>query len=84
MLYNCNKEEYKMGKIVLEVKDEDLLQMGKAKVKEEMEQTLKWMKIKGLLKSISEALRSLKVDYDKEIEKIKEEAWQEHKKELSL
>jgi len=73
-----------MGKIVLEVKDEDLLQMGKVKVKEEMEQTLKWMKIKGLLKNISEALRSLKIDYDKEIEKIKEEAWQEHKKELPL
>ena len=63
-----------MGKIILEVKDEDLLQIGKTKVREEVEQTLKWMKIKGFLKSISEALSSLKVDYEKEVVRIKEEA----------
>lgn len=73
-----------MGKITLEIKDEDLLQLGKTKIREEVEKTLKWMKIKGLLKSISEALSSLKVDYEKEVERIREEAWQEYKKELPL
>ena len=73
-----------MGKIILEVKDEDLLQLGKIRIREEIEQTLKWMKIKKLLKGISKAVSSLKVDYEKEIEMIKEEAWQEYKKELPL
>lgn len=73
-----------MGKIILEVKDEDLLQLGKTRVREEVEQTLKWMKIKGLFKSISEELKGSEVNYESEIEKIKEEAWQEYKKELPL
>jgi hypothetical protein len=73
-----------LGKIILEVKDEDLLQLGKIRIREEIEQTLKWMKIKKLLKGISKAVSSLKVDYEKEIEMIKEEAWQEYKKELPL
>ncbi len=73
-----------MGKITLEVKDEDLLQFGEAKMREEIEHTLKWIKTKGLLKSISKALRSLKIDYEKEVETIKKESWKEYKKELPL
>lgn len=73
-----------MGKISLEVKDEDLLQLGEVRLREEIEHTIKWLKMKGLLKNISEALSSLKIDYKSEIEKIKGEAWQEYKKDLSL
>jgi hypothetical protein len=73
-----------MGKIVLDIKDEDLLQMGETKIKEEIEQTLKWIKMKGLLKSISKALKSLKIDYEKEVEVVKKEAWKEYKKGLTL
>lgn len=54
-----------MSKIILEIKDEDLLQMGEVRIREEIELTLKWMKMKVLLKSISEALSSLEVDYEK-------------------
>lgn len=78
------KEVPKMGKIILEVRDEDLLQLGEIRIKEEIEQTLKWMKMKGLLKSITSALSSLKIDIEKEVEMIKEDAWQEYKKELPL
>jgi hypothetical protein len=73
-----------VGKIMLEIRDEDLLQMGELRIKEEIEQTLKWMKMKGLLKSIASALSSLKIDIEKEVEIIKEEAWQEYKKEIPL
>ena len=73
-----------MGKISVEVGDKDLMKLGEARLKEEIELTLKWMKMKGLLKSISHALRSLKVDYGKEVEKIREEAWKEYKKGLPL
>jgi hypothetical protein len=73
-----------MGKIVLDIKDEDLLQMGKTKIKEEIEQTLKWIRMKGLLKSISKALKSLKINYEKEVEIVKKEAWKEDKKGLPL
>jgi len=73
-----------MGRIMLEIEDKDLLELGKEIIKEEMEKTLKWMKVKGLLKSISKALNTLEIDYEKETGKIKEEAWNEYKKELSL
>ncbi len=73
-----------MSKIILEVGDDDLLRLGELRVKEEIEQTLKWMKMKGLLKSIASALSSIKIDIEKEVEMIKEDAWQEYKKELPL
>lgn len=73
-----------MSKIILEIKDEDLLQLGEVRIREEIEQTLKLMKMKGLLKNISEALSSLEVDYEKEVEMIKEDTWRKYKKELPL
>ena len=73
-----------MGKIILELSDQDLLQLGEVKIKEEVRQTLKWLKMKGLLKNISQALNSLKIDHEAEVNKIKQESWQEYKKELSL
>ncbi len=73
-----------MGKIILEVKDEDIIQFGELKIREEMEQTLKLMKMKVLLKDISSAIDSLKVDYEREVEMIREETWQEYKKDLPL
>jgi len=71
-----------MSKITLEIHDEDLLQLGEAKIKEELEHALRLIKMKGLLRDISAALSSLKVDYEKEIDVIKEESWKEYKKDL--
>ena len=73
-----------MGKIILELSDEDLLQLGEQKIKEEVGQTPKWLKMKGLLKSISHALKSLEIDYEGDVEKIRQESWQEYKKELPI
>ena len=73
-----------MGKIIFEIKDKDLLQLGEASIKEEIGHTLKWMKMKRLLKSISEALSSLEINYEKEVEMIKEDTWRKYKKELPL
>ena len=73
-----------MSKIILEIKDEDLLQLGEVRIREEIEQTLKLMKMKGLLKNISEALSSLEIDYEKEVEMIKEDTWRKYKKDLPL
>ena len=73
-----------MSKIILEIKDADLLQLGEVRIREEIEQTLKLMKMKGLLKNISEALSSLEIDYEKEVEMIKEDTWRKYKKELPL
>jgi len=73
-----------MSKIILEIKDEDLLQLGEVRIREEIEQTLMLMKMKGLLKNISEALSSLEIDYEKEVEMIKEDTWRKYKKDLPL
>ncbi|HQE25707.1 MAG TPA: hypothetical protein PKZ70_06805 [Candidatus Atribacteria bacterium] len=73
-----------MGKITLEISDKDLLQLGEAKIREEIEHTLKLIKMKGLLKEISVALGSLKIDYEKEVEEIRKDAWEEYKQDLPL
>ena len=73
-----------MGRIVLEVSNEELLQLGEEKIKEEIERSLKFLKIKGLLQDISSVIRGLKIDYEKETEEIKKESWQEYKKGISL
>ncbi len=73
-----------MSKIILEIKDADLLQLGEVRIREEIEQTLMLMKMKGLLKNISEALSSLEIDYEKEVEMIKEDTWRKYKKDLPL
>jgi len=73
-----------MGRIMLEIEDKDLLELGKEIVKGEVEKTIKWMKVKGLLKSISKALSTLEIDYERETEEIRKEAWSEYKKGLSL
>lgn len=73
-----------MGKIIFEIKDKDLLQLGETRIKEEIGCTLKWMKMKGLLKNISESLNSLEINYEKEVEMIKEDTWRKYKKELPL
>ncbi len=73
-----------MGKIVLEVKDADLIKIGEAKLREEIGQTLKWIEMKGLLKSIAGALSGLKIDYDREISAIRRKAWHEYKKDIPL
>ena len=78
------KAYYKMSKIIFEIKDKDLLQLGETRIKEEIGHTLKWLKMKGLLKSISEALSSLEINYEKEVEIIKEDTWRKYKKELPL
>jgi len=72
-----------MGKIVLEVKDADLIKIGEAKLREEIGQTLKWIEMKGLLKSIASVLSGLKIDYDKEISQIRRKAWHEYKRRLN-
>jgi len=74
----------KMGKITLEISDKDLLQLGEAKIREEIEHTLKLIKMKGLLKDISVALGSLEIDYEKELEEIRKDVWEEYKKDLPL
>lgn len=73
-----------MGKITLELNDEDLLKLGELKIKEEMGRTLKWLKMKGLLKSVSQALSTLEINYEDEVEKIKQESWSAYKKGLPL
>ena len=40
--------------------------------------------MKGLLKSISEALSSLETNHEKEVELIKEDTWRKYKKDLPL
>lgn len=73
-----------MSKIIVELADEDLMQFGETKIKEEIEQTFRWLRMKGLLKGISHSLSGLEKDYEGEVEDIKKEAWMEYKKDISL
>ncbi len=73
-----------MSKIIVEIRDKDLLEFGELRIKEEMEKTLKWLKMKGLLTDISTAIGGLKIEFEKDVDQAKEEAWQEYKKDLPL
>ena len=60
------------------------MQFGETKIKEQIEQTFRWLRMKGLLKGISHSLSRTERDYEGEIEEIKKEAWTEYKKDISL
>ncbi len=73
-----------MSKIILEIEDKELLELGKEKIKEELEHALKLIKLRGFLKENSNVLNTLKIEHEKIVKNIKEETWQDYKKDLPL
>ncbi|RMB00062.1 hypothetical protein [Hydrogenothermus marinus] len=73
-------------KIIIRIPDEIVYKIGKRAIKEKIEKTLNFLELEELMKEISEDIRKVytEEEYWKEVEKIRQEAWQEYKKGLDL
>ncbi|MCP4107873.1 MAG: hypothetical protein GY749_20405 [Desulfobacteraceae bacterium] len=71
--------------LTIDISEKILIEFGRASVQKEIDNTLKWMKIKQDFRKISKELKSSfdEQDYYKKVEKIKECAWNEYKKKIS-
>ncbi len=69
--------------MTIEILDEDLMEFGKESVYQEMQNTLKWMKIKNSFRKISKEIELLDQEkYHDELEAIRELVWKEYKKDI--
>lgn len=71
--------------LTVDIPEQDLVEFGKDTIHQEIQKMLKWMKIKQSFKKISEELRFYdEKEYYKELEKIRQSAWDEYKKDLKI
>ncbi|WP_457640774.1 hypothetical protein [Persephonella sp.] len=71
---------------MIEIPDEEIYEIGKETFKKKIEEYLEFMKLEKDIKELSKELRELfsEEEYWKEVEKSRQEAWQEYKKGLEL
>jgi len=70
--------------MIIDISENDLISFGWESVQKEINTTLKWMRIRQSFRKISEKLKSSfdEEDYLSVLEKIRESAWNEYKKEI--
>ncbi len=73
-------------KLTIEIPDEEIYEIGKEALKKKIEEYLEFMKLERDIKQMSEELKEIfsEEEYWKEVEKSRQEAWQEYKKGLEL
>lgn len=71
-------------KIIIEIPDEEVYAIGKETIKEKIKDYIKFLKIKNEFKQISSEIQEeFKDNYWIQVEKAREEAWKEYKKNLN-
>jgi hypothetical protein len=71
----------------IDISEKDLISFGWESIQKEINNTLKWMRIRQSFRKISEKLKSSyddEEDYFRVLEEIRESAWNEYKKEISF
>ena len=73
-------------KLEFEIPDEALLDFGKAAIEKEVQDSLKWLRLRRSFVTIAKALQGAwkPQAYKHAIEEIRAEAWQEYKQDLGL
>ncbi len=73
-------------KLIIEVSDEEIYEIGKEAFKRKIKEYVEFMKLEKDIKELSKELKSTfsEEEYWQEVEKSRQEAWQEYKKELEL
>lgn len=71
-----------MGTIQLNVEDKIIYNLGESKIRENFVNFLNTYITKDLLKNISNAIKTTNIDYNAEVENIKNESWNEYKKDI--
>ncbi len=71
--------------LTVDISEKDLIEFGRESVQKELDNTLKWMKIRRSFVKISKGLKSSfdEQDYYRTVEEIRESAWNEYKKKIS-
>ncbi len=71
-------------KMTIDIPEKDLIEFGRESIYQEMNNTLRWMKLKTSFRRISEALKTTdEKEYYNEMEEIRNAAWEEYRKDLS-
>ena len=73
-------------KLTIEIPDEEIYEIGKEAFKKKIEEYLEFMKLEKDVKELSKELKKIfsEEKYWQEVEKSREEAWEEYKKGLEL
>lgn len=73
-------------KLELEIPDEALLAFGKAAIEKEVQDSLKWLRLRNSFVSVAKALQDVWQPqvYKQTVEKIRADTWQEYKQDLGL
>ena len=73
-------------KLTIEIPDKEIYEIGKEALKKKIEEYLEFMKLEKDIKELSKELKKIfsEEEYWQEVEKSKQEAWQEYKKGLEL
>lgn len=68
-----------MAKFEIDVSDDILLRIGKQNIVEKFNEYIEVSLMTNVFKDIGQAIRDINLDYDKEIEKIRIDSWNEYK-----
>jgi hypothetical protein len=80
LIYDNNKLEDKMTEITVKLKDELIKEYGKLFIQNFVEQQLEHLELFREMDEIEQEIKDSNMDYEKELENIREKAWQEYKK----
>jgi hypothetical protein len=80
LIYDNNNLEDKMTEITVKLKDEMIKEYGKLFIKNFVEKQLEHLELFREMDEIEQQIKDSNMDYEKELENIKEKAWQEYKK----
>lgn len=72
--------------LTIDISEKDLVEFGMESIQREIDSTMKWMRIRQKFGKISEELRSSfdEEDYYRKVKEVREFAWDDYKKSLSL
>jgi hypothetical protein len=76
------EKEEKMAEITLNVKDEIIKEYGKVFIKDFFEKQLENLSLIRQMDEIKTHILSSNMDYENELENIRQEAWEEYKKDF--
>jgi len=80
LIYDNNKLEDKMTEITVKLKDELIKEYGKLFIQNFVEKQLEHLELFREMDEIEQEIKDSNMDYEKELENIREKAWQEYKK----
>lgn len=81
-IYGNNTARRKMTEITFKLTDEIVKQYGELFIRKLFEKQIGYLSLFHTMDRIEEGLKESKLDYDKELEKVREAAWKEYRKDF--